>query len=307
MSQTERPAQLGWIGVGAMGCPMVLRLLAAGHRVTVWGRTRERLRPALEAGAREASSPADVAAASEATFLCVSDSAAVEELVFAPRGIAAGARAGTVLVDHSTIDPADTRRMGEDLRSRVAMEWVDAPVSGGPSGASAGTLAVFLGGFESSVDRVRPWIAAYAANVTHMGGPGAGQTTKCCNQLVVTTAIAIWTETLAFAQRCGLEPGRVVEALAGGWADSAIRRALAPGIAARDSGLPRLGYFLKDLGFASAAAREYGAALPVGDVVASLFRLAAEQSGTRANLNDVMELYATNSATIEPPSDPPLA
>jgi 3-hydroxyisobutyrate dehydrogenase-like beta-hydroxyacid dehydrogenase len=291
MNQTERPGQLGWIGLGAMGFPMVLRLLAAGHCVTVWGRSRERLVPALEAGAREASSPADVAAASEATFLCVPDGAAVEELIFAPRGIAAGARAGSVLIDHSTIDPADTRRLGEALRSGCAMDWIDAPVSGGPAGASAGTLSTFLGGYESSVNRIRPWIAAYAANVTHMGGPGAGQTTKCCNQLIVTTTIAIWTETLAFAQRCGLEPSVVVDALAGGWADSAIRRALAPGIATRDARVPRLAYFIKDLDFASAAARECGASLPVGEAVASLFRSAAVKAGSGANLNDLTDLF----------------
>jgi len=298
MSQTGPPGHLGWIGLGAMGCPMVLRLLAAGHRVTVWGRTRERLLPALEAGAQEAHSAADVAAASEATFLCVSDGAAVEELIFGPRGIAAGARAGSLLIDHSTIDPADTRRLGEDLRSRFGMDWVDAPVSGGPAGASAGTLSAFLGGFEQSVNRVGPWIAAYAANVTHMGGPGAGQTTKCCNQLVVTTAIAIWTETLAFAQRCGLEPGVVVDALAGGWADSAVRRALAPGIAARDPRAPQLAYFLKDIGYASDAARACGASLPVGDAVASLFRLAAAQSGSTGNLNDLMDLYVPHRNSV---------
>ncbi len=215
----EITSAFGWIGLGDIGKPMALQLIGAGHRVRVWGRTPERLQPALDAGATAAASPAELAAACDAVFLCVTDGDAVEEVVFGPQGVADGARRGSVVIDHSTIHP-ETARLASRRLASSGVAWVDAPVSGGAVGAKAGTLSVFLGGDDADVARVTPWLSAYARNVTHMGPAGSGQATKSCNQAVVAASIALWAEVIAYARRCGLDPDRVVDALAGGWADS---------------------------------------------------------------------------------------
>ncbi|MEA2689720.1 MAG: 3-hydroxyisobutyrate dehydrogenase, partial [Candidatus Eremiobacteraeota bacterium] len=127
-------ATLGWIGLGEIGTPMALRLIGAGHRVVVWGRTASRLEPALAAGATAASSPAELASQCDAVMLCVTDGNAVEDVVFGPRGVAEGARRGSLIVDHSTIHPETARLASRRLRS-ARVGWVDAPVSGGAAGA----------------------------------------------------------------------------------------------------------------------------------------------------------------------------
>jgi len=293
--KSER-ASLGWIGMGQIGTPMVLRLIAAGHDVMVWGRNTARLAPALAAGAREAPSAAQVAARSEAVFLCVLDDAAVEDVVFGAAGVAEGARRGTLIVDHSTIHP----QSAVAFSSRVAassLGWIDAPVSGGAGGAADGTLSVYLGGEAENVERVRPWLSAYARNVTHFGAVGTGQTAKACNQAVVCATIAIWAEALTLARDNGIDAALLVEALGGGWADSRIRAVLAPAMAARtpqSSPVRSLAIFLKDLDIIADVARTYRSPAFLSGIVASLFR-SAERGGGSRGLNGLMELYSDRS------------
>ncbi|MBV8750700.1 MAG: NAD(P)-dependent oxidoreductase [Candidatus Eremiobacteraeota bacterium] len=283
-------ATLGWIGIGEIGTPMVLRLIEAGHRVTVWGRTAERLRPALDAGANAAGSPADLAAACEAVFLCVTDGDAVEAVVFGPRGVAEGARHGSLIVDHSTIHPETARLASRRLRSQ-GVGWVDAPVSGGAAGAAAGTLSIFLGGADDAVARVRPWIDAYARNVTHIGDVGTGQIAKSCNQAIVAATVSIWAEVIAYARRCGIDPDLLVDALAGGWADSAIRPAFGHDLAAgRFRRTPGL-IILKDLEIIGDMARETASPMPVTAAVTTLHRLLLAQGHATGGLGAIMQLY----------------
>jgi 3-hydroxyisobutyrate dehydrogenase-like beta-hydroxyacid dehydrogenase len=283
-------AKLGWIGLGDMGAPMARRLLAAGHTLGVWARHPARSSALCAAGAEAAASPRELAERSEAIFLCVTDGPAVDDIVFGADGIAAGLARGTLVIDHSTIDPPTTRRGAERLQAQGA-GWVDAPVSGGTAGAAAGTLACFLGGSDADVACARPWIAAYAENITHMGPSGAGQIAKSCNQAVVGATIAMWVETLAYARRCGLDPALLVDALAGGWADSAIRQAHGHALAEGRFAPARGNLLLKDLEIVGELARASGSPMPVTAIVTTLYRLLAAQGHAPGGATALVQLY----------------
>ncbi len=299
-------ATLGWIGLGDIGEPMALRLIAAGHQVMVWGRTPSRLRPAIEAGAIAAATPAELATKCDAVLLCVTDGDAVEEVAFGPHGVAAGMRAGSLIVDHSTIHPQTTRRAARRVRE-TGVGWVDAPVSGGAVGAQAGTLACFLGGEHDDVARVQPWIAAYAAHVTHLGPAGSGQIAKSCNQAVVAGTTALWAEVIAYARRCGLDPDALIDAVAGGWADSAVRAAHAHDMAAGRFRRARGMIILKDLEIIADMAAAAAAPMPVTSEVTTLYRLLLAQGHAAGPATALVQLYAErgseDAATGRPRSD----
>jgi 3-hydroxyisobutyrate dehydrogenase-like beta-hydroxyacid dehydrogenase len=283
-------ARLGWIGLGDIGLPMMRQLAGAGNNVIVWGRTPEKLRPALEAGATAAGSPAELAARCEGVLLCVTDGDAVEEVVFGPQGVAEGARRGTLIVDHSTIHPETTRLAARRLKA-AGVGWVDAPVSGGALGAAAATLSVFIGGDDADVARMRPWIAAYAANVTHMGPVGSGQVAKSCNQAIVASTVALWAEVITYARRNGVDPDLLVDALEGGWADSAIRRVHGHDlVAGRYRKTDRL-ILLKDLEIVGDVAAMTKSPMPVSSAVTTLFRLLLAQGHQPGSFGAIMQLF----------------
>jgi 3-hydroxyisobutyrate dehydrogenase len=274
---TEKPT-LAFLGLGLMGLPMTLRLLQAGYRVHVWNRSRGKLAPALERGAIEAATPRDAAKAADSVLLCLLDTRAVEEVAFGPDGVAEAEGRGKVLVDHSSIRPDATRTFAERLASRSGMQWVDAPVSGGVKGAQEGTLAIMCGGHPEAVDRVRPALAAYARNVTHMGPAGAGQTTKLCNQVIVGSAIAVIAEAVALAQSAGVDAARLPDAFAGGFADSAPLRIWVPRmVSGYTEPIGAANLFLKDLDTAADLARATGTPLLVAGLARELFRTLAVQ------------------------------
>jgi 3-hydroxyisobutyrate dehydrogenase-like beta-hydroxyacid dehydrogenase len=287
-------ATLGWIGLGEIGLPMAVKLMVAGHRVIVWGRRPDAVRDAVAAGAVSAASPAELAAQCEAVFLCVTDGDAVEEVVFGERGVASGLRAGSLVIDHSTIHPETTVRCAVRVRE-LSAAWVDAPVSGGAVGAAAGALAIFLGGEEPDVARVRPWIAAYANNVTHMGAAGSGQIAKSCNQALVASTVALWAEVIAYARRCGIDPDLLVDALQGGWADSEIRRVHAHDmVAGRFRRAPGL-IILKDLEIVGDMARAKVAPMPVTSAVTTLNRMLLAQGHETGGVTAIVQLYDARS------------
>ena len=174
----------------------------------------------VEAGAKAAASPRDVAAAAGIIFMCVTDAAAVEDVVFGRDGIAAVPGAGKLVVDFSSIHPDAARAIAARLKAANGMGWIDAPVSGGTKGAEEGTLAVMAGGEAADIERVRPYVLAMARRLTHMGPTGAGQMTKLCNQVIVGCAMAVLAEATRLAVNAGIDAGRLPEALAGGFADS---------------------------------------------------------------------------------------
>ncbi|CRI65575.1 2-hydroxy-3-oxopropionate reductase [Thiocapsa sp. KS1] len=212
---------VGFIGLGIMGRPMALNLIKAGYDLVVHARRPESMAPLAEAGARTASSPAEVARDASIVFTMVSDTPDVEEVILGPEGVIQGVRPGAVVVDMSTISPSSTRMMAERLRAAGAA-MLDAPVSGGEAGAKAGTLSIMVGGEPAAFARVRPLFEAMGGNIVHVGPSGAGQVCKSCNQIVVGATIAGVSEAVLLAQASGVDPRKVREALLGGFAGSRI-------------------------------------------------------------------------------------
>lgn len=270
--------RLGFIGVGLMGRPMALRLLDAGHRLTAWNRTHDKLVPLLARGAVAAASPAEVARAAEVVMICVTDQRAVEQVLFGPDGVAAGGSPGKLVVDFSSIAPAAARDCAARLEAGCGMGLVDAPVSGGVPGAEKGTLAIMAGGRAEHVDRVRPLVASLSQRFTRMGESGAGQATKLCNQVIVGSLLPVLAEAVRLAEAAGVEAAMLPEALRGGWADSIPLQVFAPRMAARawDPPLGAADTMLKDLDNALALARERGIELPMLRDATQRYRLLSE-------------------------------
>lgn len=270
---------LAFIGVGLMGAPMTRRLLDAGHQVAVWNRSRDKLAPLVARGARAAASPAEAARGAEAVMMCVTDTPAVEEVVFGAGGIAEGIGAGKILIDFSSIRPDATRRFAQRLKAEHEAGWIDAPVSGGVPGAEQGTLAIMAGGEASDIERARPIVQPLCARFTPMGPSGAGQTTKLCNQIIVGCNLAVLAEAIKLAQDAGVDATRLPECLKGGFADSLPLQIFGARMA---SGTfePPLGAsetLLKDLDTACELARQTVTALPMASLASAIFRLLKAQ------------------------------
>ena len=288
---TEKPI-LAYLGLGLMGLPMTVRLLQKGYRIHVWNRSRANLAPALERGAIEAATPRDAARAADVCLLCLTDTRAVEEVVFGADGVAEAEGRGKILVDHSSIRPDATRTFAERLAGRSGMQWVDAPVSGGVKGAQDGTLAIMCGGHPEAIDRVRPALACYASNITHMGPAGTGQTTKLCNQVIVGSTLAVIAEAVTLAQNSGVDAARLPDAFAGGFADSLPLKIFAPRMVGGYT--DRIGaatLLMNDLDAAADLARATGTPLPMAGLAQQLFRALAAQGRGNEDPAALVTLY----------------
>lgn len=287
-----RDIALGYIGLGLMGGPMARRLAAAGHSLTVWNRAAAKARAAVAAGASLADNPAAVARASDIVFTCVSDTAAMQAVVFGADGIAAGGSKGKLLVDFSSMRPDATREMAARLSAETGMAWLDAPVSGGVVGAENGTLVVMAGGETAEFERVRPIVEHLARRFTLMGPLGAGQTTKLVNQLIVGCTIAVVAEATTLALNSGVDARRIPEALAGGRADSLPLQQWMPKMVAGDATVEsHLRTMLKDLDTVLDLARSTGAGLPVTGLVTEIHRLLVGQGYADADGTSVFRFY----------------
>ena len=258
--------RVGFIGLGVMGRPMALNLLRGRHELTVWARRPAALEPLLERGAAAAATPAALAAGSDAVFTMLTGAADVEQVLFGEHGVAHGARPGTLVVDTSTIDPAAARAMAARLQER-GLDALDAPVSGGPHGARDGALSIMVGGPADVLERARPLFDCIAAKVLRMGDAGAGQATKACHQLLLLVTAQGVAEALTLARRCGLEVGRVREALLQGMASSRVLDFFGDRMARRDfdAGIESRLYH-KDLDVVMRLAHGLGVPLPAGAV-----------------------------------------
>ncbi|MFP4080390.1 MAG: NAD(P)-dependent oxidoreductase [Ectothiorhodospira sp.] len=254
--------KVGCIGLGIMGRPMALNLLKAGVEVHVWARRAEVAADLEAAGAQVARTPAKLARRVDVVFTNVSDSRDVEQVLTGHDGVIEGAYDGLVVVDHSTIAPAVTRRLARTLEAR-GVRMLDAPVSGGERGAIDGTLALMVGGPAEALERVRPLLEITGGRITHVGGHGAGQVTKACNQLVVAQTLSAVSEALALARAAGVDPEAMREALLGGLAGSRVLERhgrhmidgdYTPGFKTR--------LHAKDMGIVLQTAAELGLALP---------------------------------------------
>lgn len=284
------PLRVAFCGLGLMGAPMVRRLLAAGHHVTVWNRSPDKAAPLLAAGAHAAATPAAAAQGADAVLLCVYDAAAVEAVVFGPHGLA-GTPGLRWLADHSSIPPEVTRAYAQRLKEACGADWIDAPVSGGIAGVEAGTLAVMAGGAADAVAHAAHAMAAYAGRVTRMGEAGAGQATKLCNQTIVATTVLAIAEAIAFAQKSGIEVDRLAEALAGGWADSKPLQVFVPRMAqAHAQSIGALSTMLKDVDTVCAGAQRFDQAMPLAATVQQMLRIASGMGLGEAELSAVISV-----------------
>ncbi|GGH91327.1 2-hydroxy-3-oxopropionate reductase [Pseudomonas fluvialis] len=283
---------LGFAGIGLMGLPMCRRLLVAGYPLRVWNRSADKCLPLLQEGAGRVETPAELCADAEVVMLCLADTAAVREVVFGADGLVESARPGQLLVDFSSLEPAATREMAEELLQRTGMHWLDAPVSGGTAGAEAGSLAIMAGGRADDVQRVRPILAHLGQRLTHMGEVGAGQVSKVCNQMLVACNALVIAEVVALAERSGVDASLLASALAGGFADSKPLQILAPQMAASQFEPVRwhVRTLLKDLDTAVKLAREQGSATPMSGLAAQLMRLHGSQGNLSRDPSTLIEM-----------------
>jgi 3-hydroxyisobutyrate dehydrogenase len=259
----ERVERVGFVGLGTMGAAMARNIAAAGFPLVVWNRTRERATGLRDTGATEATSPADVARASDVVVTCVSDTPDVEAILFGDGGVAEGARQGQLVIDCSTISPSATRDFASRLKER-GVALVDAPVSGGSEGAKNATLTIFVGGDAADVERAKPILAAMGKTITHVGPIGAGQAVKAVNQVILAGAYLGVAEGIVLAMKAGLDVEQVVTALSGGAAQSWVLANRSGRMIANDYPLGfKVALHRKDLGIALELARETGSVLPV--------------------------------------------
>ena len=267
---TRSDLSLGFVGLGALGLPMAINLHRAGLRLQVHTRSRRaETRPELE-GATRCSSPAEASAGVDVLLLCVSDDAAVEEVLFGGHGAASQLSSGSVVLDCSTIAPATAQRCAERL-ARQNVHYLDAPVTGGTEGAKRGSLTVLVGGATEPLERVRPILEVIGSSIHHFGGVGRGQQVKAVNQVLVAGSYAAVAEAVALGQHLDLPMPMVINALkngaAGSWALEHRSTAMLEG------NYPlgfRLSLHRKDLGIALDAAKSVQLDLPVTTLVEQL-------------------------------------
>lgn len=276
-SPSQPPGPVGFVGLGAMGLPMAANLAKAGFDVLVSARGRVPLDAAVAAGCRAAGRPADVAAGARTVITMLPDLPQVRDVSAGPDGLLAGldtaapAEAMDTLVVMGTVSPVAVRALAQELRS-FGVTVVDAPVSGGVTGARDATLSIMAGGTQDAVDRVRPYLTAMGSTVRRMGDTGAGSLAKACNQLVVAGTLVALAEAVVLGEHGGLDPAALLEVLAGGLACSEVLAQKRRHLADSDftpSGPAR--YLHKDLGFVLESAADAHVELPLSTSVARLY------------------------------------
>ena len=286
--------RVGFIGLGAMGAPMAQNLLKRGHDLTVFARRPEAMAPLLASGARPAPSPADAAALSDVTITMVFDTAAVDEVILGPRGVAQGARAGSVVVDHSTIVPDGARRIALALQAR-GISMLDAPVSGGAMAAAAGSLSIMIGGEEPALERVRPVLECYAKTIAYIGPSGAGQVAKACNQICTLVNMLGAAEAMLLAERAGVDPTKVKDVLLTGFGSSRMLELQAPKMIARAfDGNVESRLHDKDIHIVLDMARTLGIHLPASLAAAEVLTRLQERGGARRDTAAMFDILDTS-------------
>jgi 2-hydroxy-3-oxopropionate reductase len=258
----ERPV-VGFIGLGIMGRPMAANLARAGYPLVVHNRSRAKVEQFVaDEGGEGADTPREVASRSEVVITMLPDSPDVEAAYLGEEGVLAGARAGQLLIDMSSIAPAVARAVA-DAASRVGAVALDAPVSGGDVGAREGTLSIMVGGPADAFDRARPIFDVLGKTVVLVGDSGAGQTAKACNQMLVAVTIEAVSEALVLASKAGVDPERLLDVLSGGLAGNRVMEVRRRNFLEHDftPGF-KLELHHKDLGIALRTARELGVYVP---------------------------------------------
>ncbi len=293
--------RIGFVGLGIMGRPMAKNIQNAGYQLFVYNRTASKAGELVQAGATQCASPKEVAQKSDVVFTIVSDTPDVEAVLFGENGVAQGAREGMIVVDMSTISPHQTRLFSKQLKELGAF-MLDCPVSGGDDGAKAGTLTIMCGGDKQAFDTVLPVLETMGKKVTLMGPSGAGQATKLCNQVCLSSALLGVCECLMLATKEGLDCDKVVEVLSGGAARSYQLSALGPKMVAHDYSPGFLVDLIqKDLRLCAQAAQNNNLSLPGSSLVAQLYNAVqgiqgSHEMGSQALILALEQMNATKVA-----------
>ena len=269
--------KIGFIGLGIMGKPMARNLMKAGYSLVVYNRTASKGHELVHAGAQQAGSPKEVAENSHIIITMVSDSPEVEEVILGPKGVIEGLKAGSVVIDMSSISPVVTQSIAVEL-SKKGATMLDAPVSGGETGAINGTLSIMVGGDKEVFNEVKPVLEKMGKSVVRVGRIGAGGFTKLSNQIIVAAALQAISEALVLAQKAGVDIQLVYEAIRGGMAGGRtldmkipmfIQRNFEPGF--------KMDLHIKDLKNALLAGKSLGVALPSTGLIHELFAACSAQ------------------------------
>jgi 3-hydroxyisobutyrate dehydrogenase len=292
----EKMYILGFVGIGLMGEPMTLRLLRAGYKVNVWNRSPEKLAKVMDAGAKAFPSIADLVKASDIILLCLTDTAAVESVICTD--IMKNGSANQLLIDLSSIHPENTRQLAALLYDKCGMSWVDAPVSGGVSGAEQGSLAIMAGGSISNINIARTVLAPIYKQLTHMGDVGSGQVTKICNQMIVSCNVLVIAEMIALAKKTGVNAEKIPEALSGGFADSKPLQIIGPAMATAtfEPVKWRVKTLLKDLSMAVDLSIKQGSAIPMSGLAAQLLQLHGSHGYLEEDPATLIKFFNKNNA-----------
>jgi 3-hydroxyisobutyrate dehydrogenase len=268
--QGRTKMKVAFIGLGTMGVGMALNIVKAGHELAVHNRTRQKEEAVAKEGARRAESPKQAAEGAQIIVTMVSDTPDVEEVVLGADGIIHGAPQGAIVIDMSTISPAATRQMAQELGAK-GIKMLDAPVSGGPEGAQNGTLAIMVGGDAADFEKALPILEIMGKTVTLVGPIGAGQITKAINQIIISGTYLTVAEGLTLGIKAGLDMEKVIQAISGGAASSWVLHNR--GINVVNNTYPlgfRVKLHHKDLRIALDTARELDVTLPATALVAQI-------------------------------------
>ena len=258
---------IGFIGLGIMGKPMARNLMKAGYSLTVYNRSRPAMDELAAEGAALGTSSKNVAQRTEVIITMLPDSADSEVVILGPNGVLEGAKAGSVIIDMSSIAPLVSQKIGAEA-AKVGVEMLDAPVSGGEPAAVSGNLAIMVGGKQDVLDRCMPVLDVMGRSVVRVGDLGAGNTVKLANQIIVAANIEAVGEAFVLAQKAGIDPELVFQAIRGGLAGSNVMEAKAPMIMDRNFNPGfRIRLHQKDLHNALLTGKELGVPLPVTSLV----------------------------------------
>lgn len=282
MSESKTKPAIGWIGTGVMGASMCGHLLDAGYGVTLTTRTRAKAAALIDRGAKWADTPQQVARASDLVFTIVGYPHDVKDVYLnETTGILSGTKPGDVVVDMTTSQPSLAIEIADAARQR-GVHALDAPVSGGDTGARGGSLSIMIGGEKNAIDRAMPMLERMGKTIVHQGGPGAGQHTKMANQILIATNMIGVCESLVYAHRAGLDLPTVLQSVGSGAAGSWSLSHLGPRIIANqfDPGF-YVEHFLKDMGIALAESKAMGLSMPGLTLAEQLYQSVAAQGHSR--------------------------
>ncbi|HIG06984.1 MAG: NAD(P)-dependent oxidoreductase [Methylococcales bacterium] len=289
----KKKPTLGLIGIGLMGHPMAVNFLAAGYTLNVWNRTAEKCHSLVAAGAHFQATVGQLTESSDIILLCLSDTDAVKTIIRDNSGILAYGNHTKQLIDLSSIDPEVTVQLAETLQEKTGMSWVDAPVSGGVSGAQQGTLAIMAGGTPAAIETAQTILKPLYSRFTHMGETGCGQITKICNQMIVSCNVLVIAEMIALAQNAGVNAEKIPTALTGGFADSKPLQIVGPEMA-QQSFEPvkwRVKTLLKDLRLANKLASLYNNAIPMSKLAETLLAQHGDRGYLEHDPSTLIKLY----------------